>query len=73
MSIIHHHNFFRNVENLQLILNPIKKAIVILEHKNTTLADCFICLITMAASIKELSQVGTINFYNKYQAIFNKR
>src|SRR5688572_26537864 len=71
MSIICRHNFFRDVEDLRSILNPIKKAVVILEHKNTTLSDCFIGLATMAASIKEL--VGTNDFYSKCETVFNKR
>ena len=55
------------------ILNPIKKAVVILEHKNATLADCFICLAIMATSIKELPQVGTNSFHSGCETIFNKR
>jgi len=73
LSIISRRNFFRDVEDLQSILKPIKKAVVILEHKNTTLVDCFICLIIMAASIKELPQIGTTNFHSQCQIIFNKR
>ena len=58
---------------MRSILNPIKKAVIILEHKNTTLVDCFICLAIMAASIKELPQVGINNFHSECETIFNKR
>ncbi|RHZ81944.1 hypothetical protein Glove_116g18 [Diversispora epigaea] len=41
ISILRKQNFFRNVKDLRTILLPIKKAIINLEHKSTTLADCF--------------------------------
>ncbi|RHZ44908.1 hypothetical protein Glove_707g102 [Diversispora epigaea] len=39
ISILRKQNFFRNVKDLRTILLPIKKAIINLEHKSTTLAD----------------------------------
>jgi hypothetical protein len=65
-------NFFRNVEDLRALLLPIKKAIVNLEYKSTTLADCFINLVTMAATIKELSRIET-RFSNECQRVFDRR
>ncbi|RHZ63848.1 hypothetical protein Glove_327g60 [Diversispora epigaea] len=56
ISILRKQNFFRNVKDLRTILLPIKKAIINLEHKSTTLADCFINLVIMATAIKELLQ-----------------
>ena len=73
LSIICRRNFFRDIEDLRSILNPIKKAVVMLEHKNAILADCFICLAIIATSIKELPQVGTVNFRSQCETIFNKR
>jgi hypothetical protein len=44
-----------------------------LEHKSTTLADCFINLIIMAAAIKELSQSGIQGFREECQKAFDRR
>jgi hypothetical protein len=63
--ILRKRNFFRNVEDLRTLLLPIKKAIMNLENKSTTLADCFINLIIMATSIKELLQLGIHDFYKE--------
>ncbi|RHZ87287.1 hypothetical protein Glove_37g180 [Diversispora epigaea] len=64
ISILRKQNFFRNVKDLRTILLPIKKAIINLEHKSTTLADCFINLVIMATAIKELSQTKNNQFEN---------
>ncbi|RHZ88105.1 hypothetical protein Glove_26g273 [Diversispora epigaea] len=73
ISILRKQNFFRNVKDLRIILLPIKKAIINLEHKSTTLADCFINLVIMATVIKELSQTSNQNFSKEYQNVFDKR
>ncbi|RHZ52874.1 hypothetical protein Glove_456g9 [Diversispora epigaea] len=73
ISILRKQNFFRNVKDLRTILLPIKKAIINLEHKSTTLADCFINLIIMATAIKELSQTSNQNFSKECQNVFDKR
>jgi hypothetical protein len=44
------------------ILHPIKKAILTLEAQTTTLADCYISLIRLAASIKLLPKNFNANF-----------
>ncbi|PKY43260.1 hypothetical protein RhiirA4_457216 [Rhizophagus irregularis] len=43
-----------DIEELQLILKLIKKAIKYLEMKNATLVDCFLQLIKLSYSIKIL-------------------
>ncbi|RHZ86805.1 hypothetical protein Glove_44g27 [Diversispora epigaea] len=73
ISILRKQNFFRNVKDLRTILLPIKKAIINLEHKSTTLADCFINLVIMATVIKELSQTSNQNFSKECQNVFDKR
>ncbi|RHZ75796.1 hypothetical protein Glove_209g73 [Diversispora epigaea] len=73
ISILRKQNFFRNVKDLRTILLPIKKAIINLEHKSTTLADCFINLVIMATAIKELSQTSNQNFSKECQNVFDKR
>ncbi|RHZ48736.1 hypothetical protein Glove_543g99 [Diversispora epigaea] len=73
ISILRKQNFFRNVKDLRTILLPIKKAIINLEHKLTTLANCFINLVIMATAIKELSQISNQNFSKECQNVFDKR
>ena len=60
------------VEELQSILKLIKEAIKYLETKNATLADCFIQLIKLSYSIKNLSESNSI-FRQKCIELFNKR
>ncbi|RHZ70422.1 hypothetical protein Glove_271g90 [Diversispora epigaea] len=72
ISILRKQNFFRNVKDLRTILLPIKKAIINLEHKSTTLADCFINLVIMATAIKELSQTNTGLQINTFRIICEK-
>ncbi|RHZ83935.1 hypothetical protein Glove_86g229 [Diversispora epigaea] len=72
ISILRKQNFFRNVKDLRTILLPIKKAIINLKHKSTTLADCFINLVIMATAIKELSQTNTGLQINTFRIICKK-
>ncbi|RHZ86556.1 hypothetical protein Glove_49g10 [Diversispora epigaea] len=72
ISILRKQNFFRNVKDLRTILLPIKKAIINLEHKSTTLADCFINIVIMATAIKELSQTNTGLQINTFRIICEK-
>ncbi|PKK56205.1 hypothetical protein RhiirC2_800528 [Rhizophagus irregularis] len=64
--------FFMNAEELQLILKPIKEAIKYLEMKNATLANCFLQLIKLFYSIKNLSETHT-TFRQQCIKAFNKR
>ncbi|CAB5376963.1 unnamed protein product [Rhizophagus irregularis] len=64
--------FFMDAEELQLILKPIKEAIKYLEMKNATLADCFLQLIKLSYSIKNLSETHT-TFQQQCIKAFNKR
>jgi hypothetical protein len=61
-----------DIEELQLILKPIKEAIKYLEMKNATLADCFLQLIKLSYSIKSLSETHT-TFRQQCIKAFNKR
>ena len=60
------------VEELQSILKLIKEAIKCLETKSATLADCFIQLIRLSYSIKNLPESNSI-FRQKCIELFNKR
>jgi hypothetical protein len=72
LSILRHRTFYHNIEDLQTILEPIKKAVVTLEHKSTTLVECFICLVKLGVMIKEFPS-GNVSFKEQYEEIFNKR
>ena len=60
------------IEELQSILKPIKEAVKYLEMKNATLADCFLQLIKLSYSIKNLSAIH-ITFQQQCTKAFNKR
>jgi hypothetical protein len=59
------------IEELQSILKPIKEAVKYLEMKNATLADCFLQLIKLSYSIKNLSATH-ITFQQQCTEAFNK-
>ena len=44
-EILEHHLFFHHCEKIKNILKPMKKTILLLEFKSSTLVDCFIQLI----------------------------
>ncbi|CAG8557112.1 35729_t:CDS:2, partial [Racocetra persica] len=50
--------FFSDLKILIKVLSPIRTAIMNLEAQSTTLADCFIQFVSLAAAIKRLSSVG---------------
>src|SRR5688572_15706762 len=65
--------FWQQVEDLSMVLEPIKNAIKCLEFKSTTLADCFIQLIKLNMAIKDMSEEINQQFRNDAIEIFNKR
>jgi hypothetical protein len=71
-TIIQNRQFWCDVEQLKIILNPAKNAIKSLELNTTTLADCFIALLKMAQAISTIP-FQNLNFKQKCTAIFNKR
>jgi hypothetical protein len=72
LSILRCRTFYRNIEDLQTILEPIKKVVVTLEHKSTTLVECFIHLVKLGVMIKEFPS-GNILFKEQCQEVFDKR
>ena len=60
------------VEELQTVLKLIKEAVKYLKMKNETLANCFLQLIKLSYSIKNLSAMHTI-FQQQCIEAFNKR
>jgi len=71
-AIIQNRQFWFDVEQLKMVLNPAKNAVKALESNITTLADCFIELLKMAQAISAIS-FQNLNFKQKCIAIFNKR
>nr|CAG8663054.1 2185_t:CDS:2 [Entrophospora candida] len=53
--------FFDDIQLISTILKPIKEAVTFLEAKNTTLADCFLQICKIGASIKKLSDNNQVN------------
>ncbi|CAJ0746128.1 12568_t:CDS:2, partial [Entrophospora sp. SA101] len=72
-NTINEFSFFNQVRSLSFVLKPLKDAIQYLESKNTTIADCFIQIASLASQIKHLSATVDPNFKNYCIDIFNKR
>lgn len=65
--------FFSDLKILVKILAPIRIAIMNLEARSTTLADCFLQFVQLAAAIKKVSNVRAKGFKSYCIQIFNKR
>ena len=51
-TIIRSQNFFSDLRVLSFILEPLRKAVLALESKSATLADCFLSLARLVAALK---------------------
>jgi hypothetical protein len=71
-TIIQSRQFWYDVEQLKIVLNPAKTAVKALESNTTTLADCFFELLKMAKAISTISFQNS-EFKKKCTAVFNKR
>lgn len=71
--ILNKRGFFNDVETLNNILIPIKKAILKLESNNTNLADCYIQLLRIGISLQKLSIIDYQSFKNYCIKIYNQR
>jgi hypothetical protein len=56
-----------------LVLFPLKKAVLTLEGRNTTLGDCFVGLAKTAAAMKKLSSSRYTQFRTSCIEILNTR
>jgi hypothetical protein len=52
--IIQGYNFFSDLKVLAFVLNPLQKAILSLESRSATLADCYLSLAQLGAVLKNL-------------------
>jgi hypothetical protein len=71
--IINKRGFFQDVEVLTNILIPIKKAILNLESRNSNLADCYIQLLRIGASLQKISTTDYFSFKNHCIKKYNQR
>ena len=72
-KIISNWHFYVDLEELVSIIEPIKKALKCLEFKSITLADCFIEIIKLYATIKDLPETRQVSFREECIEIFNRR
>ena len=62
-----------DVDQLRVVLSPIKKAVKDVEFTSTTMADVFMELIKLAISIKEIpTLINNNQFKQECHDIFNK-
>ena len=73
LTILHGREFFYDMQHLSEILLPIKNAILVVEATNSTLADAYINLIKIAATIQNLPTDEYKGFRNHCIEKFNHR
>ena len=54
-------------------MNPLRKAVLTLESRSATLADCFLSLARLAAVLKKLPKSFDKEFRNHCTKVINKR
>ncbi|CAG8778847.1 15565_t:CDS:1, partial [Racocetra fulgida] len=65
--------FFNNVYDLAKIFIPIKDAIIKLESRNATLADCYFLLISLRNAIHKMPKEIYKHFHQHAIKVFNSR
>jgi hypothetical protein len=73
LTILQKRGIFDDIQKLAETLLPIKNAILSLERNNANLADCYIHLLQVAASIKKMDQDDYKDFYTHLIKVFNIR
>lgn len=73
LTILQKRGIYDDIQKLAEVLLPIKNAILSLEKNNANLADCYIHLLQVAASIKKMDQDDYKDFRTYLINIFNKR
>src|SRR5437764_987462 len=71
--IIQSRNFFSNLQVLGFVLDPLRKAVLLLELRRATLADCFLSLARLAATLKKLPKSLNPAFQSYCIKVINKR
>jgi len=71
-NIIHNRQFWQDVEQLETILLPPKRTIKAVETKSSNMALCFLELVKMAITIKNISNIIDSNFKKQCIKIYNR-
>ncbi|CAB4375946.1 unnamed protein product [Rhizophagus irregularis] len=71
--IIQSRNFFSNLRVLGFVLDPLRKAVLSLESRRATLADCFLSLARLAATLKKLPKSLNPTFRSHCIEVINER
>ena len=70
--IIQSRNFFSDLRILAFVLEPLRKAVLALEARSATLADCFFSLARLAAMLNKLPKTFNPGFCNHCIKVINK-
>src|SRR5215471_1226348 len=71
--IIRSRNFFSDLRVLSFVLEPLRKAVLALESRSATLADCFLSLARLAAVLKKLPRSFNSTFRNHCIRVIKQR
>lgn len=72
-TIIRSRNFFSDLRVLLFVLEPLRKAVLALESRSATLADCFLSLARLAAVLKKLPRSFNQAFRNHCIKVIKRR
>ena len=73
VRIIQSRNFFSDLRILAFVLEPLRKAVLALEARSATLADCFLSLARIAAVLNKLLKSFNPGFRNHCTKVINER
>ena len=73
VRIIQSRNFFSDLRILAFVLEPLRKAVLALEARSATLADCFLSLARLAAVLNKLPESFNPGFRNHCAKVINGR
>src|SRR5277367_5400219 len=65
--------FFSDLQILVFVLEPLRKAVLALEARAATLANCFLSLARLAAMLNKLPRSFNPSFRNHCVKVINKR
>ena len=67
------HEIFSDIQILAFVLEPLRKAVLALEARVATLADCFLSLVRLAAVLNKLPKSFNPSFHNHCIKVINER
>ena len=73
VRIIQSRNFFSDLRILAFVLEPLRKAVLALEARSATLADCFLSLARLATVLNKLPESFNPSFHNHCAKVINGR